>query len=528
MKGPRNRTAPLQSRLGNRGGGWERGAFPRVLATRGSSAVRSNAINSNAAGGSCGAASSAAGSSEAVVGSGAVIWRRSPELAARGAAAFARLAVLLLVAVPAWAQLQVSVLTPDGARPLNASLNLGDTAPLDPVDTLFEIRNTSSAAASLDTLTVSGTGFSMLSRPSQSLLEAGGAVQFGVRFSAAGSGGYSAVMKVNAVTYILRAAVIAAAAIKLDGAALASGSMVNFGDLRRGARVAKTFELANDAAETVSVRSIETQGAFAIEGLPPLPLSLKPGATARFDVYFVPTASRREDGVLTIDARPIRLTGTGVEPPLPAGRVVVTADARSGQQVKAAVRFDGASEGNGKGVLEIGFTPASGLGDDPAVMFTANSSRSLRFNVTEGDVAGPEAVFQTGTTAGTITLTLRLGEYARSMDIALAGAPVGIDSVKASRGASTITARVAGFDNTRSAAEMQFTFYDRNGTAIGGPIAASAAAGFKTYFQSAPLGGVFQLSAVFPVAGDIAQIDSMEIAMTNSAGQSRSQRVRLD
>ena len=36
------------------------------------------------------------------------------------------------------------------------------------------------------------------------------------------------------------------------------------------------------------------------------------------------------------------------------------------------------------------------------------------------------------------------------------------------------------------------------------------------------------LKHLFPVAGDIAQIDSMEIAMTNSAGQARSQRVRLD
>jgi hypothetical protein len=103
--------------------------------------------------------------------------------------------------------------------------------------------------------------------------------------------------------------------------------------------------------------------------------------------------------------------------------------------------------------------------------------------------------------------------------VQLAPLAVQIESALGARTASAIELTLGGFDNTRTAGQLAFTFRDRNGQALGaGAIRADAAAAFQRHFETANAGGLFLLRAVFPVAGAIAQIDAVDVEIQNSAG----------
>jgi hypothetical protein len=92
--------------------------------------------------------------------------------------------------------------------------------------------------------------------------------------------------------------------------------------------------------------------------------------------------------------------------------------------------------------------------------------------------------------------------------------------------AGAIDLRIGGFDNTRTAGPVVYTFYDTAGATIAS-IPADNSADFKAYFGVSGAGGAFLLRAVFPVAGDASRIGSFEVQMTNSAGPATTGRVRF-
>jgi hypothetical protein len=136
--------------------------------------------------------------------------------------------------------------------------------------------------------------------------------------------------------------------------------------------------------------------------------------------------------------------------------------------------------------------------------------------------------FQTGTTAGTISFRATLGEFSVQREITIAASPIHIDTVTGARTGSGLEARLTGFDNSRSAGRISFTFFDRSGNAIPpGAVQADASADFRSYFERSEVGGVFSLRAVFPVTGSPEQIDGFEVEMLNAVGATRSARIRF-
>jgi DNA-binding NarL/FixJ family response regulator len=124
--------------------------------------------------------------------------------------------------------------------------------------------------------------------------------------------------------------------------------------------------------------------------------------------------------------------------------------------------------------------------------------------------------------AGRVTFTVELQSHREQATVELAPAAVEFDSVAAVRAAYSVEVEVRGFDNTRSASALAFTFRDRNGGAIGrGPVRVDAAQDFRRYFEAATLGGVFSLRAVFPVRGNVSEIGSVEVEVVNSQGTAR-------
>jgi hypothetical protein len=107
-----------------------------------------------------------------------------------------------------------------------------------------------------------------------------------------------------------------------------------------------------------------------------------------------------------------------------------------------------------------------------------------------------------------------------------APAPVAISDNKASRTSGSQTIQLTGFDNTRTAGPLAFTFYDRTGSAIP-PAPIADTADFQAFFQTSDLGGLFALAAIFPVNGDTTQITAVEVQFRNAAGTSTTPRTNF-
>ena len=288
-------------------------------------------------------------------------------------------------------------------------------------------------------------------------------------------------------------------------------------------------------ALSVPLLAVQGEG-FGLAGASPSGIVLPPGEGTAFDLEFQPGAQDAAgvlSGSLAIGDRSYRLTGTVADPPPPQPRLAIAlAQAASAQQGAVSVQFDAPAKIGGSGTLTLGFQPAVSGATDPAIAF-ASGGRGISFTVAVGDAQvrfanGLTAPFQTGTTTGTLVFTVQLGGSTDRQTIAIPPAAVGVTAAQAVRQTGSIEAQVTGFDNTRSAAALTFTFFDAAGNALApGAIQADASAAFASYFQSSAAGGAFLLTAVFPVTGDASQVAAFEGRIANSAGTAATPRTKL-
>ena len=359
-------------------------------------------------------------------------------------------------------------------------------------------------------------------------------MDFTVRFQVNDYGSYSANLSVNGISLLIRATAIAGVAVKANGSSVAAGASIDFGRAERGSFTAMPFELVNATAQTVIVRSVDVTGAaFRIENAPSMG-ELPAGVNAPFAIRFQPPAAGVFTGSLVIDGREFRLTGAASEPPFARPSVVLdTFTAESAKQGRVSVRFAAPSKANGTGTLSISFQPLTASDNDSGILFPASGSRTIPLKVNEGDTEArfgesTQAVFQTGTTAGPMVLTAAIGGFSEQTSVVIPGSPVRFDQTAAARNGNSLEVQLSGFDNTQSTADVAFTFYDRKGQPVQpGAIRVNARDDFKRYFDSSKLGGTFQLKATFPVAGGIADIESVEIEFANTAGAAKTSRLRF-
>jgi hypothetical protein len=231
------------------------------------------------------------------------------------------------------------------------------------------------------------------------------------------------------------------------------------------------------------------------------------------EIRFQPPGAGNWTGSLIVGERSYPLTGSVAAPGFPKPVVSVElAEAASARMGTVAVAFDAAAKASGTGKLTISMAPP-----DPAV------AESVEFSFAVGDTGIPAVPFQTGTTAGTLTIAVELGGVVERKSVAIPAAPVRLTEVSATRGAGTIEVRLVGFDNTRTAGTVVYTFYDAVGNALPA-IAVDNAADFARYFAGSNAGGWFVLRAVFPVSGDGSAIREFAVEMRNAAGNTATGR----
>jgi hypothetical protein len=200
----------------------------------------------------------------------------------------------------------------------------------------------------------------------------------------------------------------------------------------------------------------------------------------------------------------------------------------SQQKVNLTVQFATPATVQAIGTLTMQFAPSiSNVTTDPAIVFAATNGRQLQLNVAAGAQTATyqgqsNIAFQTGTTAGVLTFTLAFPNtttYTQSFTIS--PATIHITSASAVRQNPNLLFTLNGYDNTYSAGQLSFTFYDTSGKLITpNGIAVNALANFQQlFFTNNTGGGAFSMQASFPVTGDVTQVGSVAVTLNNSAGQ---------
>jgi len=477
--------------------------------------------------------------------------------------------LLLLLAATACGSAQVTLSTVQGGvpTPVGQSYPFGSVALGSVTDVQFELTNTGSTPVYLTSLAVSGTlatDFTVLCNLSPNLCGAASTQQLPIQINPTGTldftmqfepfqlGSPSATMTIaagNTITLVLLGTGVPGLTLLWNGQPLGAGQTVSFGDVQVGSSQTIALSLANDTSSPLAVPAIPalTGGSFSLAGSALAEPTVAPGASAELDVIFTPATAGPQQATLTIGLNTYPLEGTGVAPPPPAFPVpsiqLTPGTLTSAQQGSLSVSLASASASSGSGTVALTFQSAvSGVTDDPTVTF-ADGTRSAAFTVAVGAssgqfTGGPSVSFGTGTTAGTLVFTVTLGNNSPPpTDVTIPAAVIGIDAAVAARNVAcdpaliyctttNVELQVNGWDNTRSTSQLVFTFFDSAGNAIApGNITVNAASAFQGYFPGSGMGGVFGLTAFFPVTGNAEDVVAAVVQLTNSAGTAQSDQI---
>jgi hypothetical protein len=181
--------------------------------------------------------------------------------------------------------------------------------------------------------------------------------------------------------------------------------------------------------------------------------------------------------------------------------------------------------------LTLTFAADSGP-DDPTVQFSTGG-RSVALTITAGSLAALNSVgVQTGTVAGTATITARL--TAASQDITPSPAPTRTVRINAAAPvATTVTATISGsgftvtivgYATTRSITSAVFTFTPASGanlqtTTVTIPVDQLFSAWYASA-ASAAFGSQFTFTQPFTVQGGVSAIASVTVTLVNATGSS--------
>ena len=356
--------------------------------------------------------------------------------------AWSCLLAAVFLAPAAHAQFELLLVEGTLERPAPAVYDFGVLYANESGSAHFRLRNTSGAAATLNALAVAGAGFTLTSPSLPVGVAPQQAIDLTVVFRAADTGAYSASLHSEGVAILLTATVAPRLTYRIDPGAGAEFPASWISAAWFGARSAeRRIVFRNDAPGVLFLPAISVQGAeFALGGPPPSGQAIAPGQGGDFTIVFTPQATGVRQGSITLGDRNYPLLGTGVGPPLPAPTVALDLkQAASAQQGTMIVRFDAPAQTSGTGTATLDFRGPPDMGIGFAV-----GGRSVTFPIAPGDV---QAIlpFQTGTTAGVLTLTAQVGGATDQQSVTITGGPPGIATARAGRSATSIEHRHHGF-----------------------------------------------------------------------------------
>lgn len=414
-------------------------------------------------------------------------------------------------------------------------LLLNDVPVNDFEDKALDIVNTGAAAVTVNSATATGLYLSLCCQ-SAFVIPAGGLQTVTLHFAPTQTGYFSGALELDMLAIFVFARSDPAASLFVQtstGLVQAHSGTPLIVTLPGSVAEQLPCVLQNNSAGPVRVTSLTSSGGWSLSGAPSLPLELQPGQKVGFTLIGTQTAAQvvaqtTLTGVVTvsqwsyaIDAHPpqpnvlLQLSGTQLQ---------------SGQQATLSINFDSAPAiaQTGSVTLSLETTGPVPL-SDPAILFPSTGMTAASFTSVPGQLnasfSGQTSVtFQTGTTAGTLHLHALWGYSDQQVDVVLEPSPIVYASIDAKRESNALDVTVNGFDNTRTAGQLSFSFFDSQGAFIGKPITADFTELFYQYFYQSEYnaGGMFKMTAHFPVTGGTGQIHSVQLDLINTSGDAQS------
>jgi hypothetical protein len=453
-----------------------------------------------------------------------------------------RVLLALLLPLAAHAQLALFSLNGSTETPVGSTFDFGKVAVGDMKDVVFRARNTGQSPIQITTLSLSGAGFTLLSKQELPFpISPGGFQDVTMHFVAGIIATYSANFQLNSVSVLVLATSVPVATLSAVAGCTGPDTTGNigFGTILSSATPICTFSLRNQNSQAITVSTLASSGTgFGSPQGIRTPFTLLAGEIVTFTIAFTPGTPGTYTGTLAIDSRIFPLSGIAVAPLLAAPVISYdSAPLQSAQQRNLTLSLSTPAPVDVSGNVTLSFTPDTSLvKDDPSVVFVAKGARSIIFAARQGDTqvlldGQPSAVFQTGTTSGKIRISLSSNLTFQSDPTTVLTIPptnISIETAIGSIRTGFVDLQLTGYDNTYSAGAMSFNFFDLNGRVVsGGTINANFTSAFQDYFSKALAGGMFEGQITFPASGDVTQLGAVDIQLTNSAGTTTLQRLTL-
>jgi hypothetical protein len=340
--------------------------------------------------------------------------------------------------------------------------------------------------------------------------------------------------------------------VGLGPTAVANQGTVSLPNTTVGSKQLVYIDVTNTGNQPTVISGIGVTGTgFSIPTLPSA-ATLSPAQTIQFAVQFAPLTVTTVMGTVTINNQSITLLGVGqTPPPLPALNFTnVPSVLGPLQQPSAGLQFSAAYPYDVSGVLTLSFLSTSFV-DDPSIEFVTGS-RTINFTIpanttqavfsqASGASLGTLAQFQTGTVAGSISLTvsgLTVGQVdltpnpqpSKSFQIPPT-APV-LSSVQVqSISGDQVVLQISGYSTPRNLSQLAFQFTAATGTNLQTSSLTLNVSGAFTGWYNSPasdvFGSQFTVSVTATVSGGATALQSISVTATNSAGTSAAQSVAI-
>ncbi len=445
--------------------------------------------------------------------------------------------VLSLLAISGICAGQIVVRNHASGAPVVAPAVLPDVAVNDYEDQLFDVVNTGAASATVESAVTTGLFYSLCCK-SAFVLGPGESQTLTVHFAPKQTGYFTGSLQIDSLIVLLFARSLPAASLFVQ---TASGLIQAHSGVPLNLVLDATFTgqipclLENNFSGPVTISVLSVSGDWALAGGPVLPDVLQPGEQASFALTRVsPAAGTTLAGTVIVNQWPYAIGG---HPPMPNIHLNIPDSLlSSNQQTALSINFDPAPTTSISGTVNLSFEAAgSSLLIDPAIVFTSTGTTTAPFTSIPGQSAAAfgtssSLTFQTGTTAGTLHIQAEWGYSEDQIDIQLQASPVVIEAIVATRAANTLDVTVTGYDNTRTAGRLSFSFFDSQGAFIGTPITADFTELFSSFFFQADYnsGGIFKMDAQFPVTGGANNVNAVQVDLMNSAGDAQSSVTRFN
>ena len=184
------------------------------------------------------------------------------------------------------------------------SLNFGSVTVNAPATQSISLVSSGSAALTINSLTVSGAGFTLVPVSLPATLNSGQTLTVGVQFDPTATGNFTGQLVISS-----NSSTNSTVNVALTGAGTASTTVpnltvtpttVDFGTVTVSKSSSQSITLSSTGSAPVTINSLTMSGSnFSVTGLT-VPASLNPGQSASLTLVFAPTATGAASGQLTI------------------------------------------------------------------------------------------------------------------------------------------------------------------------------------------------------------------------------------